>query len=224
MGAMSQDPNAQFDQAVLDLIEHSPHGAVPVTPTYQDALARLYAAHQVYADADHRDGHVTARSLSRKPFFHAINLEAFAAGQAEAGSVESNAGVFGRYVASLPHAARERAEGFRIKVLGRPVLHRAKHLGAEKLPVPHDHIHSLFLVPGAGPHPGLPGNYLHGSILQAGADAASGPWAVHLHDRDDGAALFNAPSLQEAAAKLQEVLESAPFHMSELVGLGFHAV
>jgi hypothetical protein len=27
----------------------------------------------------------------------------------------------------------------------------------------HDPIHTLFLVPGAGPNPGIPGNYLHGS-------------------------------------------------------------
>ncbi len=221
---MAHDPNAQIDHAVLEMIEHSPIGAVPVTPTYQDALARLYAARQVYADADHRDGHVTARSLARLPSFHAGNLEALAAGPADAAELESNASIFDRYVGSLPAALRGRAGSYRVKVIGRPVLHRAKHVGNEKLPIAHDLIHSLFLVPGAGPHPGLPGNYLHGSILQAGADGAPGSWAVQLHDRDDGAAVFSAPTMQAALAKLQEVLESAPFNMNELEALGFRLV
>jgi hypothetical protein len=221
---MSHDPNAQFDQTVLELIEHSAMGAVPVTPTYQDALARLYAAHQVYADADHRDGHVTARSLARLPSFHAANLETVAAGRLDAGSLEPNAAIFDRYVNSLHPGLRGRAEGFRVKVLGRPVLHRAKHLGTEKLPVAHDLVHTLFLVPGAGPHPGLPGNYLHGSAVQVSADAGPGSWAVHVHDRDDGAAVFSAPAMDAALAKLQEVLESAPFAMGELEALGFRLV
>lgn len=221
---MSHDPNAQFDQTVLELIEHSPTGAVPVTPTYQDALARLYAAHQVYADSDHRDGHVTARSLARRPCFHAANLEALASGQLDAGAVEPNTGIFDRYVGSLPAGLRGTAEGYRVRVLGRPVLHRARHAGGEKLPVAHDLMHMLFLVPGAGPHPGLPGNYLHGSVLQAGAEGAPGAWAVQIHDRDDGASVFNAPTMQAALAKLQEVLESAPFNMNELGALGFRSV
>ncbi len=221
---MPHDPNAQFDQAVLELIEHSLTGSVPVTPTYQDALARLYSAHQVYADADHKDGHVTARSLARLPHFHAANLEAFAAGRLEAGALESNAGIFGRYVGSLPSAHRAKAETFRIKVAGRPVLHRAKHAGTERLPIAHDLMHTLFLVPGAGPHPGLPGNYLHGSVLQVSAEAAPGSWAVQLHDRDDGAAVFGAPTMQEALAKMQEVVDSAPFNMNELEALGFRLV
>jgi hypothetical protein len=220
---MPHDPNAQFDQTVLEMIEHSPMGSVPVTPTYQDALARLYAAHQVYASADHRDGHVTARSLARLPSFHAANLDALAAGGIEAAALEPNPGIFDRYVASLPPALRAKAEAFRLRVLGRPVLHRARHVGSEKLPIAHDLLHMLFLVPGAGPHPGIPGNYLHGSVLQLGADA-SDPWAVQLHDRDDGAALFNSPTMAEALAKLQEVLESAPFNMNELGALGFRPV
>jgi hypothetical protein len=85
-------------------------------------------------------------------------------------------------------------------------------------------MHTLFLVPGAGPHPGLPGNYLYGSVLQVGADAAPGSWTVQLHDRDDGAAVFNVPAMQEALAKLREVLESAPFTMNELEALGFRLV
>ena len=58
---MSHDPNAEFDQSVLDKIDLSPIGALPATPAYQDALKRLYASRQVYAHADHKGGHVTAR-------------------------------------------------------------------------------------------------------------------------------------------------------------------
>jgi hypothetical protein len=47
---------------------------------------------------------------------------------------------------------------------------------------------------------------------------------VQLHDRDDGAAVFNVPAMQEALAKLREVLESAPFTMNELEALGFRLV
>ena len=32
------------ENATMEMIEHSPTGAVPHTPTYQDALKRLYAA------------------------------------------------------------------------------------------------------------------------------------------------------------------------------------
>jgi hypothetical protein len=218
---MPNDPNAQFDHMVLEMIEHSPVGAVPVTPAYQDALGRLYAAHQVYADADHRDGHVTARSLSARPSFRASNLDAFAAGSAGAGELEANAAVFDRYVRSLPPERRAKAEAFRTTVAGRPAMHRSKHAGTERLPAAHDLVHSLFLIPGAGPHPGLPGNYLYGFVLQASADGTHGPWAVHVHDRDDGSAAFHAPTLAEAVAKLHDVLESAPFTMSELEALGF---
>ena len=94
--------------------------------------------------------------------------------------------------------------------------YRAKH-GAVAV---HDPLHTLFFVPGAGPNPGLPGNYLHGSLLQLGADPAAG-WAVHLHDRDDGAAMCDLPTLRDALAKLQEVIASAPFHLNELGALGF---
>lgn len=220
---MTQDPSAKFDQAVLELIEHSPTGAVPVTPTYQDALGRLYATHQVYAHADHRDGHVTARSLAARPSFHAENLWDPGTGRPGAPALESNAGVFDRYVRSLPAELRARAEGHRARVLGRPVLHRARHTGAERQPLAHDPVHALFLVPGAGPHPGLPGNYLHGVLLQVGADAVSGAWAIQIHDRDDGVSVFDAPSAQAAMAKLREVLDCAPFNMSELEALGFRS-
>jgi hypothetical protein len=221
---MSQDPNAHFDATVLEMIEHSPVGAVPITPSYQDALKRLYAAHKVYADADHKDGHVTARSLARSQNFHAANLEALVAGTILPEALESNSSVFDRYVGSLPADRRARAEGFRTNVAGRPVLHRAKHAGSEKLPVAHDLTHTLFLVPGTGPHPGLPGNYLHGSVMELGAEAPAGSWAIQIHDNDDGAAVFNAPSMQAALSKLQEVLDSAPFNMNELGGLDFRIV
>jgi hypothetical protein len=218
---MSQDPHAQFDSTVLDMIEHSPVGAVPLTPSYQDALKRLYGAHQVYADADHRDGHVTARSLARLANFHAANLDALVAGTIPPDALEPNSSIFERYVHSLPADRRARAEGFRTKVAGRPILHRSKHVGAEKLPQVHDLTHTLFLVPGTGPHPGLPGNYLYGSLLEAGAGAPPGAWAIQIHDNDDGAAVFSTSGLAPALAKLQEVLDSAPFNMNELGGLDF---
>ncbi|MCX6943896.1 MAG: hypothetical protein NT173_03910 [Opitutales bacterium] len=212
---MPLDPHQQFDQTVLDIIEHSPIGAVPHTPAYQDAVKRLYASHQAYADADHKDGHVTARSLAQRPLFHASNLEALMAGKIAPEALESNASIYDRYVQSLPAARQAKAESHRILVIGKAVHHRTKH-GHE---VFHDPVHTLFLVPGAGPHHGLPGNYLHGSMFQVSADATS--WAVHVHDSDDGAALADAPNLAEALARLQEVLASAPFHLSELQTLGF---
>ena len=210
---MPNDPNAHFDQKVMEMIEHSPIGAVPVTPAYQDALKRLYASHQVYPSADHKGGHVTARSLAQLASFRANNLDALIAGQIGPEALESNGSIFDRYVQSLSFAHRVAAESRRAVVAGRPLLHRTK--GA------HDPIHTLFLVPGTGPHPGLPGNYLYGSALQISADAATSPWAVHLHDSDDGAVLFDAPTMHEALAKLQEVLECAPFNMNELEALGF---
>lgn len=217
---MSQDPNAQFDHAVLDMIEHSPVGAVPHTPAYQDALRRLYHSHQAYPSADHKDGHVTARSLAKLPSFHAQNLDTLHVSQGEAEGVEANAAVFTRYVQSLPEPLRAKAESYRATVAGRPAHHRAKHGGT----IVHDPMHSLFLVPGAGPNPGLPGNYLYGFIAEVNGKSTSAPWAVHLHDREDGAALFEAASLSEVVAKLEEVLESAPFHMSELEALGFRFI
>ena len=214
---MPQDPHAPFDQTVLDMIEHSPIGAVPNTPSYQDAIKRLYASHQAYADADHKDGHVTARSLARLPSFYATNLDALTAGQIAPEALESNASIFDRYVKSLPADRRAKAEGYRLTVAGRVAHHRAKHGGA----IAHDPLHTLFLVPGTGPHPGLPGNYLHGSLFQVNANAAANSWAVHIHDSDDGAALCDAPTMEAVLAKLQEVLASAPFNLNELEALGF---
>jgi hypothetical protein len=216
-----QDANAQFDQTVLDLIEHSPTGSVPGTPAYQDALKRLYAAHQVYASADHKGGHVTARSLATLPLFHASNLDAVRSGQVPLEALESNRTIYDRYVQSLPAAARERAEALRDRVAGRPVHHRPKHGATGGEAGIHDPAHTLFLVPGTGPHPGLPGNYLYGSALQLSGNVASARWSVQVHDGDDGAAFYDAPSMSDALAKVLELAECAPFTLDEIVDLGF---
>lgn len=214
---MPHDPHEKFDHTVLDMIEHSPVGAVPGTPAYQDALKRLYASHQAYPDADHKDGHVTVRSLTRLASFHASNLEELIGRRIGPELLERNAAIFDRYLQSLPTERRARAEARRLVVAGRPVHHR-KHDGT---PV-HDLVHSLFLVPGAGPHPGLPGNYLYGSLYETGRAAT--PWAINVHDSDDGATVFEATDLTAALVKLQEVLASAPFNMDELETLEFRLV
>ncbi len=212
---MPHDPHAAFDQQVLDLIEQSPIGAVPVTPSYQDSIIRLKASHQVYPDSDHKDGYVTARSLAQRPCFYANNLNALVAGTIDPTALESNASIFDRYVAALPAGVRPKADALRPKVAGRPALHR-KHGGV----IAHDPLHTLFLIPGGGPNPGIAGNYLYGSLLELGSEG-SATWAIHLHDSDDGAAEIEASSLAEALAKLEEVLASAPFQLSELGALGF---
>ena len=220
MAIMPQDPHAQFDQTVLEMIEHSPIGAVPFTPTYQDAIKRLYASHQVYADSDHKNGHVTARSLAKKPHFQASNLEDVVAGKIGPDALEANGSIFDRYVKSLPAELQVRAETFRLTVAGKVPHHRAKVVGAEKIVVAHDPIHTLFLVPGAGPNAGLPGNYLHGAAAQVRATDDS-PWTVHVHDSDDGDALIEVATMGEALAKVVEVMECSPFKMDELEALGF---
>ncbi|MEN9840931.1 MAG: hypothetical protein RL376_731, partial [Verrucomicrobiota bacterium] len=153
---MTSDPHAGVDLSVLDIIEHSPVGAVPHTPTYQDALRRLYAAHQVYASADFKDGHATARSVARQPAFQAANLAAVGSGQVPAGELEANGRIFDRYVASLPVARRSAAETHRVKAAGRPILHRKGAGDAAAGASAHDPLLSLFLVPGSGPRLGLP--------------------------------------------------------------------
>lgn len=213
---MPHNPHAAFDHNVLEMIEHSPVGAVPGTPAYQDALDRLRSSHQVYPDAEHHDGFVTVRALSARPCFFPNNLDALLAGAIDVDGLETNARIFDRYVSSLAPALRPKAEGYRNAVVGRTTHHR-KHNGV----VAADAVHILFLVPGAGAHPGIPGNYLHGAVLQVGPDRSSSSWAVHVHDRDDGAALFDTTTLPAALAMLQEVIASAPFHLSELGALGF---
>lgn len=216
---MPQDPHAHFDPTVLDLIEHSPTGVVPATPSYMDALKRLLVTHQVYASANHKGGYVTSRSLATAAVFHAQNLADVVAGRAEPAALENNFSIFERYVASLPVSLRERAAERRAAVAGKASQHRAKHVG-EHVVLAHDPIHTLFLVPGTGPHPGLPGNYLFGSALQHHAESNS-TWAIHLHDSDDGLAICELPTMSAAWEKLQEVLVSAPFNMNELASLGF---
>ncbi|MEY4487929.1 MAG: hypothetical protein RIQ79_437 [Verrucomicrobiota bacterium] len=214
---MSFNPHAQIDQTVLDMIEHSPVGAVPHTPAYQDALVRLRAAHQVYVSADHKNGFVTVRSLSALPSFYAQNLETFLAGKVEVAALESEASIYSRYVKSLPATLQAGAEERRAAVVAKRAHHRAKH-GEDAV---QDPAHTIFLIAGAGPNPGLPGNYLYGSVLQATADAENGAWTLHVHDREDGAAVCEVASQVAAFEKLQEVLASAPFLISELDSLGF---
>lgn len=213
---MPADPHAQFDEAVLEMIERSPLGAVPHTPAYADALERLYAKQMIYHDADHKDGHVTARSLADAPHFQAENLAAYAAGEIEDTALESNESIFERYVQSLHVDYRTRAMGFKLKVAGKPVHHR--HRAGEHVAI-HDPVHTLFLVPGTGPNRGLPGNYLHGSVLELSVEPSA--WSLHLHDSDDGVAVFDAPTLKECVVMLDDVFESAPFHLNELEALGF---
>ena len=211
---MPNDAHAQIDESVLGMIEHSPIGAVPHTPAYVDSLARLYTAQKIYHSADFKDGHVTARSLASRPSFLAANLADVAAGRSASESLEANAAIFARYVQSLSVTHRKAAEGFQLKVAGKPVHHRHKHGDA---PAIHDPVHTLFLVPGTGPNRGLPGNYLHGMIVEHGVSQ----WSVHLHDSDDGAAVCDLNSFAEGAAKVHELIESAPFHLTEVEALGF---
>jgi hypothetical protein len=215
---MPHDPHEQFDHSLLDLIEHNPAAAVPHTPTHQEALQRLYAAHQVYANADQPGGHVTARSLALRPAFQARNLDDLVAGRIAAEALEPNAGIFDRYVQSLPAERRAAAEARRLAVAGRVVHHRPHHGGV----VAHDPVHSLFLVPGAGPHPGLPGNYLYGHFYATAGPG--GPWAISIHDSEDGRMVRDAASLKEVLDQLPEVIASAPFTLAELEAFGFRRV
>jgi len=214
---MPLDPQTQFDQHLLEMIENSPTGIPPATPAHQEALARLISAHQVYPSANHREGYVTMHALAQLPSFYAENLGEVMAGKAEQSTLETDDSIYDRYVASLAEDLREAAEDVRSMAVGRKLLHRSKQDGE----VVHDPIHSLFLIPGAGPHPGLPGNYLHGSIFQDHIDDLAGAWAVHIHDRDDGVATIAVPNREKALEKLQELLASAPFLLSELDALEF---
>lgn len=213
---MSTTPAAQMEQTVLEMIEHSPTGAVPRTPTYRDALARLLAAHQVYPSADYKDGYATVRSLASAPAFLAANFEGFAAGAVPAEELEPDAGVFARYVAARPEGLRAKAEAARAAVVAKKAQHRARHGVAAQEPA-----HTLFLVPGTGPHPGLPGNYLYGSLYQK-STAADGAWGIYLHDAEDGAARCELPTRAAAIERFREMLASAPFQLAELDALGFH--
>lgn len=217
---MSSNPHAQIDQTVLEMVEHSATGSVPHTPAYQDALARLRAAHQVYVSADHKNGFVSVRSLAALPSFYAQNLQAFLAGKVDVTELEPETSIYSRYVKSLPAAAQALAEERRASVVAKRTPHRAKHGGEAA----RDPAHTIFLIPGAGPNPGLPGNYLYGSVLQTSADAVNGAWSLHVHDREDGAAICTVESQVAAFEKLQEVLASAPFQLGELETLGFRII
>jgi hypothetical protein len=217
---MASNPHAQIDQTVLDLIEHSSTGVVPHTPAYQDALVRLRAAHQVYVSADHKNGFVSVRSLAALPSFYAQNLESFLTGGCDVTALESEASIYSRYVKSLPVALHAAAEERRASVVAKRTQHRVKHGGE----VVQDPAHTIFLIPGAGPNPGLPGNYLYGSLLQTSLDAAQGDWALHVHDREDGAALCTVGTQAAGFEKLQEVLASSPFLIGELESLGFEMI
>jgi hypothetical protein len=213
---MSLDPQATFEQHLLDMIDASPVGAVPGTPAHQDALRHLVQAHQVYHSADYPDGYVTVRALAARPSFHADNIAAVVAGREAPTALEADTAVFDRYVASLPAALQPTAETFRLKAVGRRLLHRAKLADTA-----HDPVHSLFLVPGVGLSPGLPGNYLYGSIIEDDAADPHCTWSIHVHDRVDGAASCDGLPRNAAWAKFEELLASAPFMLSELEALDF---
>lgn len=214
---MPHAPLTPFDLTLLDLIEHSPIGAAPHTPTHDESLKRLLGALQVFHSSDFKDGFITARSLARQPLFIAAGLQELAAHPEDPSQVESNGSVFDRYVASLPLAHRARAETFRLGTAGRPIHHRAKTGG----PVARDPLHSIFLVPGVGPQPGLPGNYLRGSLAEVQDADHQTRYRIQVLDADTDAAVCELPTLGEALDRLRDVTESAPFHLSELEALGF---
>lgn len=209
-------PN-QFEQQVIEMIDQSPVGAVPHTPAHQEALRHLLAMHQVYPSADYADGFVTVHALAALPSFWASNLEDVMTGRVEDTQVEPDSVVFDRYVASLPEGLRESAEARRKQVLGGRVHHR-HHAG--EAPVV-DPLHTLFLVPGAGAGPGLPGNYLYGVMAAPPISEPAAAWTVQIHDRDGGAATRRVSDRAAAWDALQDVLASAPFLLSELVDLEF---
>jgi len=214
---MPHNPYAELEQTLLDMIDHSPVGAVPRTPSYTEALKHLYATRQVYTHADHRDGHVTARSLSTRPAYHAANLQEFIEGRIEPEALESNNTIFDRYLASLPQSQRARAEEFRLVVAGRPIHHRTKGSTLHA----RDPLNTIFLIPGGGPQPSLPGNYLHGGLSEYHDTAHPLPWCIHLNDSTNDAAMLDFAALPEALAMLSELLSMAPFHLHELEAFGF---
>lgn len=215
---MPPDTLSEFEHSVLQTIEQSANGMLPMTPAYQDALKRLLAGRQVFLHADHKGGYVSARSLASLPSFYAHNLEARIAGQVGDEALEPNVSIYDRYVQSLPAALRPAAEARRVAVLGRPVHHRLKPGGA----VIHDPLHTVFLVPGAGDHPGWPGNYLTGQVCHTNAEAAEA-WRVDVRDSEDGWSAYTSATEADAWTTLQDLLASAPFHLAELEALGFTA-
>ena len=138
-------------------------------------------------------------------------------GKVDEAELETDTSIFNRYEQSLPPVLRDKAEAARSIVVARRLHHRTKQGGE----VVRDPIHSLLLVPGSGPHPGLAGNYLYGSVQELTGDGHAGHWSIHLHDADDGAATCEVATRADAHDKLKEVLASAPFLLSELTELGF---
>lgn len=216
---MPQSSLTPFDHSLLDLIDHSPTGAAPRTPTHDESLARLLAAQQVFHSSDYKEGYITARTLARQPHFLAAGLAELAAHPEDYSQLEANASVFDRYVASLPEAHRARAESFRLSTAGRPIHHRIK-AGSESV---RDPLHSIFLIPGVGPQPGLPGNYLRGSLDELQDAAHRIYFRLQILDSDTDAALCELPTLAEALARLRDLTDSAPFHLSDLEALGFES-
>lgn len=215
MGQSAHDP---FDSVVLDLIDHSPTGSVPATPAHQDALRRLYASYQVFPSADHKDGHVTVRSLAGQAAFCAANLAQLGTGAIGQEALESNTLIFDRYLRSLRSERQPAAETHRAEVVGRAIHHRTGHVPIGG----HDLVHSLILIPGSGPDAGLPGNYLYGYLSEA--DPNAGAWSVRLRDSSGTCARFQAPNAAAAVSKLQELIESCPFDLRELDAFGFQLI
>lgn len=215
---MPHNPHEEIDHAVLDMIDRSAVGAVPRTPTYDEAISRLLASRQIYHSSDHRNGYVTARSLATLPVFLPSGLEALStAGPEASASVEASSGVYDRYASSLPAAAKARALELRATIVGKAVHHRPKAGGAAHA---RDPLHALFLVPGAGPQPGLPGNYLRGTLDELPA-ASGATWRIQIMDTDTDASVWSTSDLGEAVARVAEVAACAPFHLDELAALGF---
>lgn len=215
---MPHNPHEEIDHALLDMIERSPVGAVPRTPTFDEAIARLLASRQIYHSSDHRNGYVTARSMAALPVFLPAGLEALAtAGPEASASVESASGVFDRYASSLATNTKARALELRPAVVGKAVHHRPKSGGAAHA---RDPLHALFLVPGAGPQPGLPGNYLKGTLDELPAPNGAA-WRIQIMDTDTDASVWTTADLGEAVARVAEVAACAPFHLDELAALGF---
>lgn len=214
---MPHSPHDEFDHAVLDMIERSSSGSVPRTPTYDEAIKRLLGSRQIYHSSDHRDGYVTARSLSSLACYVPAGLEGLVAAGGDASGVEQPNAVYDRYVAALPAPQRQKAESLRLSIAGKAVHHRPKTGGT----LVRDPLHLLFLVPGAGPQPGLPGNYLRGMLDEVPSVAGATLWRIRVMDTDTDASEWTTADLGEAVARVGEVVACAPFHLDELAALGF---
>jgi len=199
------------------MIEHSPsgraeHSIVPGFPETPLCLA------QGLRRRGPQGRHVTARSLAARQNFHAANLDALIAGTIGPEALETNFSIFDRYVGSLPLDRRARAEGFRTKVPAGPSCTGPNMRQREASHRPRSHAHPF---PRSRDRPASGASRQLPVWLRDGGGAGSAPasWAIQIHDNDDGAAVFNAPGMEAALSKLQEVLDSAPFNMNELGAL-----